>query len=147
VTGPSFTDTGLATGTWYYVVTAQDVAGNVGPASNGASAMVTGDVIAPAVSVTGPAAGATVSGAVSFIASASDDVGVTGVQFFLDGVARKVAPALPHRVVELRARTASLRRANVLGPFGSTLITPGVSEVSTNIARDETTRDHRGLLR
>jgi hypothetical protein len=37
--------------------------------------------------VTGPAAGETVSGTVSVAASASDDIGVTGVRFLVDGVA------------------------------------------------------------
>ena len=36
----SYTDTGLAAGTYYYRVTAEDAAGNVGPASNEASAVV-----------------------------------------------------------------------------------------------------------
>ena len=40
----------------------------------------------PTVSVTAPANNATVSGTVSVTASASDDTGVAGVQFKLDGV-------------------------------------------------------------
>ena len=40
-TGTTFTNTGLAAGTYYYRVTAEDAAGNVGPASNQASATVT----------------------------------------------------------------------------------------------------------
>src|SRR5262249_7134557 len=44
------------------------------------------DTTAPTVSVTAPANGATVSGtAVAVSATASDDVGVVGVQFKLDG--------------------------------------------------------------
>ena len=39
----------------------------------------------PAVSVTSPAGGATVSGTVTVTANASDNVGVAGVQFLLDG--------------------------------------------------------------
>src|SRR4029079_13646582 len=68
-----------------YVVTAEDAAGNVGPASNQAAATVTTDPEAPAVALTAPAAGATVSSAVSVTAAASDNVGVSGVQFLLDG--------------------------------------------------------------
>ncbi len=37
----TFTDSGLAAGTWYYEVTAEDAAGNVGPPSNEATATVT----------------------------------------------------------------------------------------------------------
>ncbi len=40
-TSTSHTDTGLAAGTYYYKVTAEDAAGNVGPASNESSATVT----------------------------------------------------------------------------------------------------------
>ena len=39
-TGTSYTDTGLSPGTYYYRVTAEDVAGNIGPASNEASGIV-----------------------------------------------------------------------------------------------------------
>ena len=38
-TGTTYTDTGLAAGTYYYKVTAEDAAGNIGPASNEASAV------------------------------------------------------------------------------------------------------------
>src|SRR6185369_4331245 len=43
------------------------------------------DTIAPTVSVTSPSAGASVTGTVALAANASDNVGVTGVQFRLDG--------------------------------------------------------------
>ena len=56
-TDTSYVDSPLQTGTYYYRVTAQDAAGNVGPASNQASATVTGDTISPQVSITSPAAG------------------------------------------------------------------------------------------
>jgi hypothetical protein len=45
-----------------------------------------GDTTLPTVSITAPAAGATVSGTVSVTASASDNVGVTKVEFYVDGV-------------------------------------------------------------
>src|SRR5204862_3204695 len=83
--GTKFSDVGLAAGTYYYRVTAQDAGGNIGPASNEAGATVTGDVAAPSVSITAPASGATVSASVSVTADASDNVGVAGVQFLLDG--------------------------------------------------------------
>src|SRR3954451_5501150 len=44
------------------------------------------DTTAPTVSVTAPAGGAIVSGTLQVTASASDNVGVAGVQFKLDGV-------------------------------------------------------------
>jgi hypothetical protein len=48
-------------------------------------AVASGDTNPPSASITAPAAGATVSGTVTLSANASDDVGVTGVQFTLDG--------------------------------------------------------------
>jgi parallel beta-helix repeat protein len=46
------------------------------------------DTTPPSVAVTAPAANATVSGTTTLQATAGDDVGVVGVQFFVDGVAR-----------------------------------------------------------
>jgi concanavalin A-like lectin/glucanase superfamily protein/galactose oxidase-like protein/Big-like domain-containing protein len=43
------------------------------------------DTVAPTVTVTAPAADAIVSGSVSIEAAAADNVGVIGVQFFIDG--------------------------------------------------------------
>jgi hypothetical protein len=45
------------------------------------------DTTPPTVSMTAPATGATVSGAVTVSATAADNVGVAGVQFLLDGAA------------------------------------------------------------
>ena len=83
--GAGFTDTGLAPGTYYYKVTAEDAAGNVSGASAQVSAAAQAEQTPPSVSVTAPAAGATVSGTVSVSANASDNRGVAGVQFRLDG--------------------------------------------------------------
>ena len=46
----------------------------------------TPDNTPPTVSITSPASGATVSGTITVTATASDNRGVAGVQFFLDGV-------------------------------------------------------------
>jgi hypothetical protein len=86
-TSVTYTDSGLASGTYYYVVTAQDTAGNTGPASNQASATTTSDTENPTVSLTSPASGSTVSGTVTLSANATDNSGVTGVTFLVDGVA------------------------------------------------------------
>jgi hypothetical protein len=81
----SYLDNTAGAGTFYYLVTAEDAQGNASTPSNQASAVVTADTTPPTVSVTAPAAGATVSASTSVTASASDDVAVTGVQFKLDG--------------------------------------------------------------
>ena len=82
--GTSYADEGLADGTYYYRVTAEDTAGNVGPPSNEASASVSADAVPPTVAITGPAAG-TIGGEVAVAATASDDQLLAGVQFRLDG--------------------------------------------------------------
>jgi glucose/arabinose dehydrogenase/PKD repeat protein len=81
-TATSYVDT-TAPGTYYYRVKATDAAGNLSPASAEASGTATADT-APTVSLTAPAAG-TVSGTVTLKATANDDVGVSGVQFLVDG--------------------------------------------------------------
>ena len=81
----NYDDTGFATGTYYYVVTAQDANGNVGPKSNEVIAAATADATPPTVTVTVPAPNSYLSGVVTMTATAGDDVGVAGVQFLLDG--------------------------------------------------------------
>jgi len=85
--GTSFQDSGLSASTSYtYNVSAFDAAGNTSAQSAGASATTQAvDTTPPTVSITGPANGATVSGTVSVLANASDNVGVASVQFTLDG--------------------------------------------------------------
>ncbi len=55
--------------------------------SGTATAPTQTDTIPPAVAVTAPTSGATISGTVTVSATASDNVGVAGVQFQLDGTA------------------------------------------------------------
>jgi hypothetical protein len=83
--GTTFADMGMPPGTYYYVVKAEDGTGNLSPASNQVSG-VNPDVSPPVVSVVSPVGGSVVSGVVGLSASASDDVGVVGVQFRVDGV-------------------------------------------------------------
>ena len=52
--GTSYLDGGLSAGTYYYRVTAEDAAGNIGPPGNEASGTATADTTPPAVSITAP---------------------------------------------------------------------------------------------
>lgn len=81
--------TGLAGGQSYqYYVRCQDGAGNANSVDFSISfAVAAPDSIPPTVSMVSPATGATVTGTVNVSASASDNIGVAGVQFLLDGVA------------------------------------------------------------
>src|SRR5205809_184314 len=83
----SFTNTGLSPSTTYsYTVAAFDAAGNLSAQSSAASATTQAapDTTPPTVSITAPTSGATVSGTTTVSATASDNVGVAGVQFKLD---------------------------------------------------------------
>jgi hypothetical protein len=87
ITAPAtgYLDAGLAAGVYFYKLVAYDAAGNGSAPSNEASATVTADTTAPTVAITAPTQAATVSATVSVTANASDNVGVSGVQFKLDG--------------------------------------------------------------
>ena len=76
---------------------ARDAAGNTTTSS--AINVTVLDVTAPAVSITAPAASASVSGTVAVTATATDAIGVTGVQFKVDGVSLGAEDAsAPHTV-------------------------------------------------
>jgi beta-lactamase superfamily II metal-dependent hydrolase len=54
------------------------------------------DTVPPATSITAPASGATLSGTVSVAASASDNVGVTKVELYLDGTLQSTDTTSPY---------------------------------------------------
>src|SRR2546426_667928 len=81
----SYTRSGLLDGRIYYFAATTY---NLSLAESGFSNEVSkaiADVTPPLVSITAPAAGVTVAGTVTVSANASDNVGVAGVQFKLDG--------------------------------------------------------------
>lgn len=85
---------------WYYYVVAVQADGDTvwsapvwitwGGSGGG------GDTTAPAVSLTAPASGATVSGSVLVAATASDDTGVARVEFRVDGALQATRTAAPY---------------------------------------------------
>ncbi len=75
--------TTVATGNHTLTVLATDLAGNV-TTSVAVTVNVNSDSQPPTVSLTAPASGSLLSGNVDVTASASDNVGVVGVQFLLD---------------------------------------------------------------
>ncbi len=74
---------------------AYDAAAN-STVSAAVSVTVSNDTTPPATSITAPAAGATVSGTTAVSASASDNVGVTKVEFYLDGALQTTDTAAPY---------------------------------------------------
>src|SRR5438067_1035731 len=84
----SFPNTGLSPSTTYsYAVAAFDAAGNLSARSSPANATTSAapDTTPPTVSIISPVNGQTVQGTLTVSANASDNVGVVGVQFFVDG--------------------------------------------------------------
>jgi len=75
----------VANGAHVIGAVARDAAGNSQIAAS-VSVTVNNDTTPPTVAVTNPAGGATVIGSITIGATASDNVGVAGVQFTLDGV-------------------------------------------------------------
>lgn len=85
----SWDTTTVSDGSYTFTATARDAAGNQTTStpvdvtiSNGGGGS---DTIPPSVSITAPTGGQTVSGTIAVSATASDNVGVAGVQFKLDG--------------------------------------------------------------
>ncbi len=84
-TAHSVSLTGLTNGTLYHLrVRSRDAAGNL--AVSGDITFTTLDATAPAVALSAPAPGTTISGTAAISATATDNVGVAGVQFAVDGV-------------------------------------------------------------
>lgn len=89
----SWNTSALTPGTYTLMVKAYDAAGNVGSASEAVT--VANDTAAPTVSLTAPSTGASLTGTATLSASATDNIGVTKVEFYANGTlltATNVAP-------------------------------------------------------
>src|SRR5205807_2214604 len=75
----------LTAGSHTVTAIARDAAGLSTTSAPVTFTVVLPDTTAPTVSVTAPTAGASVSGTTSLTAQASDNVGVVGVRFLVDG--------------------------------------------------------------
>jgi hypothetical protein len=85
--GVSWNTTTVSNGGHTLTAVARDAAGNNTTSATVSVTVNNPDITPPTVSLTAPATGATVSGTVSVGATATDNVGVAGVQFLLDGAA------------------------------------------------------------
>ncbi len=83
--GVSWNTTGVTNGTYTLTAQARDAAGNKTTSAPVSVTVNNLDTQAPTVNLTAPAPNATVSGTVPVSAAATDNVGVTGVQFLLNG--------------------------------------------------------------
>lgn len=129
----------LQAGTNILTVTARDAAGNSRPATLTATLS---DSTPPAVAVTSPASGVTVSGTVTVSASASDNVGVAGVQLKVDGANLGVEITTPPYASTWTSATiadgAHVLTAVARDAAGNVKTSAGVTVTVANGARDTT---------
>nr|WP_250546408.1 Ig-like domain-containing protein [Geobacter sulfurreducens] len=88
----------LANGAHTLLAKAYDAAGNVGQSSSVSVTVsnVVADTQLPVAAIAAPSAGVTVSGTVQVSASATDNVGVSRVEFFENGTLRAAVNAAPY---------------------------------------------------
>jgi hypothetical protein len=77
---------GATNGSHTLTAIARDAVGNTTTSSSVSVTVSNPDVTPPTVSITSPAPGSSISGTVTVSANASDNIGVAGVQFKLDGI-------------------------------------------------------------
>jgi subtilisin family serine protease len=106
-------------------VTATDAAGNVGSATVGFQTK-NPDTMKPAVSITNPAAGATVSGALDITFTASDNFGVTGITVAVGS----------STICSLSGTAKSCLWNSALAPNGATTITVTARDAVGNSQSD-----------
>ena len=82
--GISWNTTGVANGSHVLEAVATDISGNSATSAS-VSVTVSNTVVPPTVSITAPSSGASLTGTVTVSANATDKVGVTQVQFQLNG--------------------------------------------------------------
>ncbi|GFO63689.1 Ig-like domain-containing protein [Geomonas paludis] len=85
----------VANGVYNLTAKAYDAAGNLGQ-SQVLTVNVSNDLIAPTVSLASPVSGTTVSGTVAVTANASDNVGVSKVEFYRNNVLQATVAASPY---------------------------------------------------
>jgi hypothetical protein len=115
---------------------ARDAADNT-TTSAAVTVTVSNDTTAPAVSITAPAAAATVAGTTSVTASASDNVGVAGVQFKLDGAnlgaESTTAPYAVSWNTTLTSNGSHVLSATARDAAGNTTTSAGVTVTVNNV--------------
>lgn len=93
----SWDTTAAGSGNYSLQAIAYDAAGNSGPSGQVAvTVSIAADGAAPVTSITSPANGATVSGTVNVDVSATDNVGVTRVELFVNGALLSTDTAAPY---------------------------------------------------
>jgi len=87
--------TGLNNGVHTITATANDVAGNIAGTSISVTVNNAGDSMPPVISITSPSNGAKLSGNVSVLVNAADNVAVARVELYVDGQLQSTSTAAP----------------------------------------------------
>jgi hypothetical protein len=134
-----------ANGSHTLTVKAYDAANNVGSASVGVSVSnLTADTTPPTVSVTAPLSGASVSGTIAVQGTATDNVGVTKVEFDVDGVAVATASSSPFSfswnstAVSNASHTLRVRAFDAANNVGSASVSVTVNNAPAQSTADTT---------
>jgi len=140
----SWNTVSVSNGSHSVTAVARDAAGNTrtSAAVNVTANNVAPDTTAPTVSISSPASGATVSGSVSLSASASDNVGVVGVQFRVDGANLGAEDTTSAYSASWDTRTASNGSHSISAvardAAGNTRTSTAISVTVNNVASDTT---------
>jgi trehalose-6-phosphatase len=140
----SWNTTAASNGAHTLTATARDAAGN-NTTSAGVTVTVSNtvaDTTPPSVAITAPGSGATVSGSVQMTAGASDNVGVVGVQFYLDGSTLGAEVTASPFAVSWNTTTTSngahTLTANARDAAGNNTMSAGVTVTVANTVIDTT---------
>jgi len=130
----SFNNSNLAAGTYYYVVTAEDAAGNIGPGSNEASAVVVGDTEAPTAPTNLSATSTSASQINLSWASSTDNVSVAGYQVFRNGVQITTTTTTSYSNTGLTASTTYSYTVKAFDGAGNVSVESNQAEATTQAA-------------
>ena len=129
----------ISTSTTYnYYVKAKDAAGNVSPQSNTVQVITPAPDTAPTVSITNPLNGNPVTGPVFITVNATDDKGVTKVEYFVDGLSIGISTTSPYTTVWDSTKVTNgshsirARATDTIGQIGDSAI------ISVNVQNGDT---------
>ncbi|HZE80756.1 MAG TPA: Ig-like domain-containing protein, partial [Candidatus Polarisedimenticolia bacterium] len=138
VTSHQVAVTGLSAGTLYHFRVRSKDAANTSASSPDMTFATAGDTTPPTVSVTAPATNATISGVTTASANATDNVGVTSVQFKVDSA--NTGAAITAAPYNYSLNTTALSNGNHIltavasDAAGNTTTSAGVAVKVSNIA-------------
>ena len=134
----TFTVPGLSSDiTYHFALKVKDNVGNESGLSNVVEGSTGPDNFAPIVTITNPADGSEVSGTVIVMASASDNVGVTKVEFYVDGEVKSTDTISPYNwgwyttTVADGSHTVEAKAYDAAGNVGSDQISVTVNNADT----------------